>query len=58
MKLVKPFFSEKVANRIHVATTKAGVQEYIPDDILPEEYGGKGESVEVLHGKRVDHNFI
>ncbi|XP_026728153.1 alpha-tocopherol transfer protein-like [Trichoplusia ni] len=53
VKLVKPFFSEKVANRIHVATTKAGVQEYIPNDILPEEYGGKGESVEVLHDKLV-----
>lgn len=51
VRLVKPFFSEKIASRIHVATSKNGVQEFIPEDILPEEYGGKEIPTEVLHGE-------
>ncbi|KAJ8712708.1 hypothetical protein PYW08_008012 [Mythimna loreyi] len=49
IKVVKPFFSAKISSRIHVATTIEGLKEFVPIDILPEEYGGKEKSIKILH---------
>ncbi|KAF9411680.1 hypothetical protein HW555_009597 [Spodoptera exigua] len=53
IKIIKPFFSEKIANRLHVAPTLEALRELLSEDILPEEYGGKGPSLAVLHEKLV-----
>lgn len=53
VRIVKPFFSEKIASRIHVASTIEGLKEFLPVDILPEEYGGKEQSIKILHANLV-----
>ncbi|CAH0696577.1 unnamed protein product [Spodoptera exigua] len=53
IKIIKPFFSEKIANRLHVAPTLEALRELLSEDILPEEYGGKGPSLAALHEKLV-----
>ncbi|KAJ8711043.1 hypothetical protein PYW07_008285 [Mythimna separata] len=49
VKIVKPFFSAKISSRIHVATSVEALKEFVQVDILPEEYGGKEQSIEILH---------
>lgn len=53
IKMVKPFFSEKIANRLHVAPTLEALRELLPEEILPEEYGGKAPSLPILHEKLI-----
>ncbi|VVC37057.1 Cellular retinaldehyde binding/alpha-tocopherol transport,CRAL/TRIO, N-terminal domain,CRAL-TRIO lipid [Cinara cedri] len=38
---VKPFLKEKIRNRIHVHSNVETLYEYVPKDMLPEEYGGQ-----------------
>ncbi|XP_050553078.1 uncharacterized protein LOC118274782 [Spodoptera frugiperda] len=53
IKLIKPFFSDKIASRLHVAPTLEALRELLSEDVLPEEYGGKAPSLAVLHEKLV-----
>lgn len=39
---VKPFLKEKIRNRIFVHSNMDTLHNYIPKDVLPEEYGGTG----------------
>ena len=47
---VKPFLKEKIRNRIFVHSTMDTLFEYIPQDILPTEYGGKAGPIQKIHG--------
>uniref|UniRef100_A0A1B6L485 CRAL-TRIO domain-containing protein n=1 Tax=Graphocephala atropunctata TaxID=36148 RepID=A0A1B6L485_9HEMI len=42
---VRPFLKDKIRNRIHVHETLDTLYEYVPKDILPEEYGGSAGSL-------------
>lgn len=55
---VKPFLKEKIRDRIFVHTTNESLQNYIPKDILPEEYGGNGGSLKDIQGKFPERKAI
>ncbi|XP_046683964.1 alpha-tocopherol transfer protein-like isoform X1 [Homalodisca vitripennis] len=46
---VRPFLKDKIRNRIHVHETLDSLYEYVPKDILPEEYGGAAGSLDVIN---------
>lgn len=48
---VKPFLKEKIRNRIFMHSNIKTLYEYIPQDILPLEYGGKAGSVIEINGE-------
>lgn len=47
---VKPFLKEKIRNRIYVHSNMEKLYEYIPKEMLPEEYGGQAGPVQAIHG--------
>jgi len=46
---VKPFLKEKIKNRIFVHSTLESLYKYVPQDMLPEEYGGNGGKLQDIH---------
>ncbi|KAG5880151.1 hypothetical protein JTB14_003575 [Gonioctena quinquepunctata] len=46
---VKPFLKEKLKNRIFVHNNMESLHNYIPKDILPEEYGGEAGKLQKYH---------
>lgn len=48
---VKPFLKEKIRNRIHIHTEIDTLYDFVPKDILPEEYGGSGGKMDTFNGK-------
>lgn len=48
---VKPFLKEKIKNRIYVHSNLETLYEYIPKEVLPEEYGGTAGKLQKFHGK-------
>ncbi|CAH0595194.1 unnamed protein product [Chrysodeixis includens] len=38
--IIKPFLKEKMRNRIHFHSDYKALHEYVPKELLPEEYGG------------------
>ncbi|XP_013184162.1 alpha-tocopherol transfer protein [Amyelois transitella] len=46
---VKPFLKEKIRNRIYIHKDTKDLYKYIPQDILPVEYGGTCGSMDELH---------
>lgn len=49
LRLLKPLFSEKIANRIHAVSDRQMLKDLIQPDILPVDYGGPERSVEDLY---------
>lgn len=47
---VKPFLKEKIRNRIYVHGSLEKLYEYVPKEILPEEYGGQAGRIQDIHG--------
>ncbi|XP_041971722.1 alpha-tocopherol transfer protein-like [Aricia agestis] len=47
--MVKPLVKEKIRNRIFFHCSVDGLTKYIPKDILPEEFGGYGGSLQEMH---------
>lgn len=47
--LIKAVLNPKIFNRIHIHKNPKDVANYISKDILPEEFGGEGESLEELN---------
>lgn len=47
---VKPFLKEKIRNRIYVHGSLEKLYEYVPREILPEEYGGQAGPIQAIHG--------
>ncbi|KAF7273730.1 hypothetical protein GWI33_013576 [Rhynchophorus ferrugineus] len=50
IKFVKVMLKEKLRKRICIHKTVETLYEHVPKESLPEEYGGKGLSLLVLHG--------
>ncbi|KAM3963872.1 alpha-tocopherol transfer protein-like [Aphomia sociella] len=48
MNIVKPFLKEKIKKRIFTHTTLDTLYDYVPKDVLPEEYGGTCGSIDVI----------
>ncbi|XP_058462929.1 alpha-tocopherol transfer protein-like [Malaya genurostris] len=48
MFVVKPFLQKKVLDVIHMHTNKDSMLEYVPEECLPEEYGGKAGTLDYL----------
>ncbi|XP_053617229.1 alpha-tocopherol transfer protein-like [Plodia interpunctella] len=46
---VKPFLKEKIRNRIFIHKELKDLYKYIPQDMLPVEYGGSSSSMDELH---------
>ncbi|KAJ8961947.1 hypothetical protein NQ314_005866 [Rhamnusium bicolor] len=43
---VKPFLKEKIKNRIHVHSDFETLYKFVPQDVLPEEYGGTAGKIQ------------
>ncbi|XP_032686006.1 uncharacterized protein LOC116851075 [Odontomachus brunneus] len=46
--MIKPFFSDKLINLIHIHSTLESVNEYLPIEALPDEFGGKAGTIREL----------
>ncbi|KAK9892503.1 hypothetical protein WA026_020493 [Henosepilachna vigintioctopunctata] len=46
--LIKPFLKKELLDMIHIHTSMNTFYEYVPKKILPKEYGGSAESVDIL----------
>ncbi|CAG9861687.1 unnamed protein product [Phyllotreta striolata] len=46
---IKPFLKEKIRERIHVHSNIATLYDFIPKDVLPEEYGGTAGKLQTFH---------
>ncbi|XP_030031249.2 uncharacterized protein LOC115448089 [Manduca sexta] len=53
-KIMKQMFSAKIGDRIFVHRTMESLCEVVPKDVLPVEYGGTQESLQVTHDKWID----
>lgn len=51
---VKPFLKEKIRNRIHVHQNLESLYKFVPQEMLPEEYGGSAGKVQDIHSKCFD----
>ncbi|XP_074096274.1 alpha-tocopherol transfer protein-like [Cotesia typhae] len=49
VQFVKPFLKEKIRNRIHMHSNMETLYEFIPREILPEEYGGKAGPIKAIN---------
>lgn len=47
---VKPFLKEKIKNRIYVHSDLTSLHQYLPKEVLPEEYGGTAGKLQIYHG--------
>lgn len=57
---VKPFLKEKIRNRIFVHSDLESLYNYVPQDMLPEEYGGGAGKIADIHYawmKRLDEEL-
>ncbi|XP_066153744.1 alpha-tocopherol transfer protein-like [Euwallacea fornicatus] len=50
LSLVTPMLKEKMRKRIHVHKDVGSLQTHVPKEVLPEDYGGHGASLDFLHG--------
>lgn len=48
---VKPFIKEKLRKRVHCHTSLESLYEFVPKDVLPEEYGGTAGTLAQYNGK-------
>lgn len=48
---VRPFLKEKIRQRIHFHSTLDSLYKFVPQKMLPKEYGGEAGTVEELTGK-------
>ncbi|XP_050353393.1 alpha-tocopherol transfer protein-like [Nymphalis io] len=46
---IKPFLKDKIKNRIFVHSDISTLHEHVPKDMLPEEYGGNGCSLDEVN---------
>ncbi|XP_075218096.1 alpha-tocopherol transfer protein-like [Lycorma delicatula] len=46
--MFKMFMKEKMRNRFHIHTSYQTLYNYMPQSILPEEYGGDAKSIHQL----------
>jgi len=54
--LAKPFLQDKIKKRIFFhGSNVEGLKSHFPADVLPKEYGGTGESIEVLSEKWISY---
>ncbi|XP_075218035.1 alpha-tocopherol transfer protein-like [Lycorma delicatula] len=51
---VKPFLKEKIRNRIHVHNELETLYEFVPKDVLPEEYGGYAGPIDKINKQWMD----
>ncbi|CAH1118414.1 unnamed protein product [Phaedon cochleariae] len=49
--LMKPFMEREVAESLVMHTKIESLYKYVPQKILPEEYGGSSDTLEILHEK-------
>nr|XP_049699437.1 alpha-tocopherol transfer protein isoform X2 [Helicoverpa armigera]XP_049699438.1 alpha-tocopherol transfer protein isoform X2 [Helicoverpa armigera]XP_049699439.1 alpha-tocopherol transfer protein isoform X2 [Helicoverpa armigera] len=47
--IIKPFLKEKMRKRIHFHSSFTALHEYVPKELLPEEYGGTGCSLDEIN---------
>ncbi|XP_068623414.1 alpha-tocopherol transfer protein-like [Battus philenor] len=50
---VKPFLKEKIRKRIYIHREMKGLYKYVPQEMLPQEYGGKVGTMDELQDKWV-----
>lgn len=50
LNFVKPFLKEKIRNRIFMHSDIKSLYEYVPQEILPTEYGGDAGPIQDIHG--------
>ncbi|KAL3275390.1 hypothetical protein HHI36_020154 [Cryptolaemus montrouzieri] len=55
--IMRPFLKKEVLDILYLHDTVKDMEEYVPLDILPSEYGGKGESLKVHH-ERMKKNLM
>ena len=60
--MVKPFLSKSTISRVQFLSYderiwKPVLLEYVPEEVLPEEFGGTAESLWTLHA-RVEDNVL
>lgn len=48
--LVKPFLSDELYNLLEFHSSQEGIYKNVPQELLPEEYGGKAPSIDKLSG--------
>lgn len=48
---VKPFVKEKLRKRVHCHTSLETLYKYVPQDVLPVEYGGTAGTLAEFNGK-------
>ncbi|CAH0758486.1 unnamed protein product [Diatraea saccharalis] len=56
LSLVKPFLKEKIKNRIFFHSDYNSLYKYIPQDILPEEYGGHIGPLTEINSKFINNH--
>lgn len=49
MGIIKPFLNKEVLESLKVHTTFESLHDYIPKELLPNEYGGDDYSLEEIH---------
>lgn len=51
---VRPFLKEKIRQRIHFHSNLESLYKFVPQKMLPKEYGGEAGTMEELTGKCFD----
>lgn len=49
--IIKQGMSEKLGKRINVHKSLDSIYNFVPKDIMPEDYGGSEKTLQQLHGK-------
>ncbi|RZF32236.1 hypothetical protein LSTR_LSTR011508 [Laodelphax striatellus] len=49
--MFKMFMKEKMRSRFHIHSTYRSVYDYVPQSILPEEFGGDAKSIDLLQAQ-------
>ncbi|KYM98124.1 PREDICTED: alpha-tocopherol transfer protein-like [Cyphomyrmex costatus] len=53
LNMVKPLMKKQLMDTIYTHTTNDTLEKFVPLDILPNEAGGQGSSVQELHNKQI-----